>query len=174
MTHSPVKKFIQFHRKQRERGVWLNFLPSSLSSSSRFLKTSLLQPLDNDADQYLNRSIHIFCCVLWNSCIKLFFVLFFFASPVSVIQSLTNILTVQPLSMRPDSGYALIWDHYLQKAMCHACLRLPPGKHFLGSSMGIAVFDLCYLDYNGAAEEDPLSLISSTHRQHTPSPSGPG
>ena len=35
------------------------------------------------------------------------------------------------------------------------CLRLPPGKHFLGSSVGIALFDLCYLDYNGAAEEDP-------------------
>lgn len=54
------------------------------------------------------------------------------------------------------------------------CLRLPPGKHFLGSSVGIALFDLCYLDYNGAAEEDPLSLISSTRRQHTPSPCGLG
>lgn len=36
------------------------------------------------------------------------------------------------------------------------CLGLPPGKHFLGSSVGIALFDLCYLDYNGAAEEDPF------------------
>lgn len=54
------------------------------------------------------------------------------------------------------------------------CIRLLPVKHFLGSCVGIAVFDLCYLDYNGAAEEDPLLLISSKHQQHTPSPSGLG
>lgn len=54
------------------------------------------------------------------------------------------------------------------------CRRLLPGKHFLGSSVGIDVFDLCYLDYNGAAEEDPLLLISSTHQQHAPCPSGLG
>lgn len=77
--------------------------------------------------------------------------------------------------MLPDLGYALISNHYLQKAICHASLLgLPPGKHFLGSSVGIALFDLCYLDYNGAAEEDPLSLISSTRRQHTPCPCGLG
>ncbi|KAI9541234.1 hypothetical protein NQZ68_033018 [Dissostichus eleginoides] len=48
-------------------------------------------------------------------------------------------------------------------------VQLPPSKQFLGSSVGIAPFDLCYLDYNGTAEEDPLSLISSACRQHTQS-----
>lgn len=31
-------------------------------------------------------------------------------------------LTVHPLLILPDSGYALISDHYLQKAICHGSL----------------------------------------------------
>lgn len=46
----------------------------------------------------------------------------FFPTPLSVILSFTDMFAVHPLSMLPDSGYALISNSYLQKAICHASL----------------------------------------------------
>lgn len=43
------------------------------------------------------------------------------------------------------------------------CLRLPPGKHFLGALWGL----LCLIYPSKTTMEDPLSLICSTRRQHT-------
>lgn len=108
--------------------------------------------------------IHIHRRVLWNSCIKMIF----FASTLSVISVphqpplnapwfgiCSNLTPLSSKGHMPCLSFGAAWD----------CL---PVSSFLGSSVGIALFDLCYLDYNGAAEEDPLALISSTRRQHTP------
>lgn len=63
----------------------------------------------------------------------------------------------------PLPGYALISSRYLQKAICRASLFGPLSKRFLGSSGGIALFDLCYLDDNGGTP--PPLLISFRSRQ---------
>lgn len=105
-------------------------------------------------------------CLLWNSCIRIF------ASPLSVILSFTSVFNPPHCSTK---SLTAIFKRPYARHLFWGCLRLPPGKHLLGSSVGIALFDLCYLDYNGAAEEDPVSLIPFTHWQQTPpvSPCGP-
>lgn len=145
------------------------------SDSVRFLMVSPARsPWTRVLIDILNRSIHIHSRVLWNSCIKIFLFLFFFASPLSVIsvphqpplnapwfRMCSNLKPLSSKGHMPCLSFGAAWD----------CL---PVSSFWGALWGL----LCLIYATWTTMELQRRIPSLWSLPHAgsilPSPRGPG